>query len=140
MTMKTIKLLAGALMAISCIPAHAQNQEPESMESMAEKAADALAKQLNLDDYQIFRVDSTFLHDYKAMNEEINELRRSQATNSELYYRVSDYWCSRIDSTFQTFFTEEQWKSYMRTEMGREKRARDKRIAKRNQKEKEGNK
>lgn len=122
-------------MALSCATGFAQNQEPESLESMAEKAADELARQLNLDDYQIFRVDSTFLHDYKALNQEIAELRRSQATNSELYYRVSDYWGNRIDSTFHSFFTDEQWKSYMKTELGREKRARDKRIAKRKQEE-----
>ncbi len=120
-------------MALSCTAAFAQNQEPESMESMAEKAADELARQLNLDDYQIYKVDSTFLHDYKALNEEIAELRRSQATNPELYYRISDYWGSRIDSTFRSFFTDEQWKSYRKTEMGREKRARDKRLAKRKQ-------
>ena len=136
--MKTLKYLAGALMALSCTTGFAQNQEPESMESMAEKAADELARQLNLDDYQIFRVDSTFLHDYKALNEEIAELRRSQATNPELYFRISDYWGNRIDSTFRSFFTDEQWKSYMKTELGREKRARDKRIAKRQEKEESG--
>lgn len=132
--MKVLKLLTGSLLALSCTTAFAQNQEPESMESMAEKAADELARLLDLDDYQIFRVDSTFLHDYKALNEEIGELRRSQATNPELYYRISDYWGNRIDSTFRTFFTDKQWKSYLKTEMGREKRARDKRMAKRIQK------
>ena len=122
-------------MALSCTTGFAQNQEPESMESMAEKAADELARQLNLDDYQIYKVDSTFVHDYKALNEDINELRRSKATNLELYYRISDYWGNRMDSTFRSIFTDEQWKSYMKTELGREKRARDKRMAKRQEKE-----
>lgn len=134
--MRRVLLIISALLATGGIAA-AQNQQekPNTLRDIAEKAADELATTLDLDDYQIFRVDSTFLHDYTAMSEELEQIKRSGATNRELYIRATDKWSNTIDSTFQCLFTEEQWAKYMKTDFGREKRSRDKRMAKR---EKEG--
>ncbi len=127
----TVALLASGGVAT----AQNQQEKPTTLRDIAEKAADELATTLELDDYQIFRVDSTFLHDYTAMSKELEQIKRSGATNHELYVRATDKWGNTIDSTFRCLFTEEQWTKYLKTDFGREKRSRDKRMAKR---EKEG--
>lgn len=124
-------MISAAVLLFSQTTASAQDDDKKTLRDMAEETADALARQLNLDDAQIYRVDSTFMHDYTQMTIELEQLKRSKASNPELYMRVSDKWANTIDSTFQLLFTPEQWKKYMKTDFGREKRARDKRIAKR---------
>lgn len=128
---RIVFVLSAAAVLLSPVTVSAQDDGNKTLRDMAEETADALARQLNLDDAQIYRVDSTLMHDYTQMTVELEQLKRSKASNSELYIRVSDKWACTIDSTFQKLFTPEQWKKYMKTDFGREKRARDKRIAKR---------
>lgn len=125
----TAVLLAGSASLL------AQEEKKKTLAEIAADSADGLATILGLDDSQTYRVDSTFVHDYTEMTAEMEKLKRSGATNQELYIRVSDRWSNSIDSTFECLFTPEQWEKYLKkTDFGREKRSRDKRIAKRKEK------
>ena len=115
--------------------ATAQNQQqgqekPKDAATMAAEVADYLQGMLSLDDRQVFLVDSTLQFNYAHMMEELEAVRRKGASGTELYELVSDKWSEANDTTFVKFFSDEQWKKYMRTPYGKQKKARDKRQAK----------
>ena len=126
-----IRLFALAVLAAMPFTAEAQdNQKPKDAATMAAESADYLQNMLDLEDYQVFLVDSTLQYNYDGMLKGLEAVRRQKATNSDLYQRVTDKWSEANDTTFFKIFTPEQWKKYLRTSFGREKKAREKRQAK----------
>lgn len=125
-----------ALMPMAAVTASAQGsgqgqqQQPKDAATMAAEVADYLQGMLSLDDRQVFLVDSTLQFNYAHMMEELEAVRRKGASGTELYELVSDKWSEANDTTFVKFFSDEQWKKYMRTPYGKQKKARDKRLAK----------
>lgn len=111
--------------------ASAQQQEkaPDVFEQ-AEKEADRLANLLDLEDWQVFYVDSTLKHDFPAMMADYDELRKSKVTNTAMYQSVQDKWMDQIDQTYKKIFSEEQWAAYLKSGAARAQKARAKRNAK----------
>ena len=84
---------------VSLLDASAQQQpEKPDLNVMAEEEADKLQKLLDLEDWQVFYVDSTLKHDFPAWVEESNKLQASKVTNSAMYIAVSDKWMDQIDA------------------------------------------
>ncbi len=111
--------------------AHAQNQqEPPDFVQMAEDAADNWQKVLDLDDYQVFYVDSTLKHDYVAMNEEMMKLQSQKVSNSSLYYAVQDKWMEAIDNSFRKILNDKQWETYLKNGALKMQKQREKRREK----------
>ena len=127
-----IALLSGVVaLMIAPLGAAAQDtKEPPSPEEMASTEADRLAKVLDLEDWQLFYVDSTLQHDYAALQAEYNELQRLKATNSDLYLSSQDKWMEQIDKTFKGIFTDEQWAQYLKSGAAKMQKAREKRRLK----------
>ena len=80
-------VLMAVLCALSTLPLAAQGpQSPEEQEKAMYEAIDKeiehLTTVLDLADWQIFMIDSTLTHDYKAMTEELMVLRSSKVSNS----------------------------------------------------------
>ena len=73
------------------------------MEELAAREADRLAELLDLEDWQVFYVDSTLQHDYAALEAEIKTLRDSKVENPDLYVVVQDKWMDKIFNSFKTF-------------------------------------
>ena len=117
------------MMAPLTVSAQQQPQEPDIMEQI-ENEADRLQRVLNLEDWQVFYVDSTLKHDLPAMRLEIAELAASKVGNSDVYLRVQDKWMDQIDATYKKFFTEEQWAAYLKQGAAKYQKARAKRKAK----------
>lgn len=114
-----------------CFGAFAQQpQEQPDIYEQAEMEADRLQRVLDLEYWQTFYVDSTLKHDFPAMMADYEKLRASKVSNSSLYMDVRDKWMERIDSTYKTIFTEEQWTAYLKSGAAREQKARAKRKAK----------
>ena len=109
--------------------AQAQTQELDVFEQ-AEKEADRLQNLLDLDDWQVFYVDSTLKHDFPAMMADYDELRKSKVTNTAMYQSVQDKWMDQIDQTYKKIFSEEQWAAYLKSGAARAQKARAKRNAK----------
>ena len=108
-------------------------QEPEKQPDIyqqAEKEADRLQSLLDLEDWQVFYVDSTLKHDYPAMLAEYDQLNKSKVTNTSMYQAVQDKWMDQIDKTYKKLFTEEQWNLYLKTGAAKAQKAREKRKAK----------
>lgn len=111
------------------VSAQQQDEGPDLFER-AEMEADRLQRVLDLEDWQVFYVDSTLKHDYPAMIAESEALRDSKVANSSMYQAVADKWMDQIDATYRKIFTDEQWAAYLKSGAGKAQKARDKRKAK----------
>ena len=126
--MKLVYVLALMLL---CAPAVlAQEQEkPKEVWEQAEEEADRLQRVLELEDWQVFYVDSTLKHDYQELTTEIQKLQESKVSNTSLYLELQDKWMDRIDETYRRIFTDIQWAAYLKSGAGKAQKARAKRKA-----------
>ena len=86
---------------------------------------------MKLEDWQLFYVDSVLVHDYMAMNEDLQRLQANKVSNSSIYQGIQDKWMEQIDHAFRKFFTDEQWTAYLKQGAAKAQKARAKRAAKR---------
>ena len=119
-----------ALLASQEIASAQQQQEAPDIYEQAEMEADRLQRVLDLEDWQVFYVDSTLKHDFPAMIAEYDELRAAKVANSSMYQDVRDKWLDQIDATYKRIFTDEQWAAYLKQGAGKAQKARAKRRAK----------
>ena len=110
--------------------ASAQQQDVPSLEEQIEKEAERLERVLGLEDWQVFYVDSTLMHDFPAMQAEMKELAESKVANRDMYIMVQDKWMDQIDATYKRIFTEEQWAAYLKQGAAKAQKARAKRRGK----------
>ena len=127
---KVIFSLLSFLMCASVMSAQQQQPEQPDVYEQAEQEADRLQRILDLEDWQTFYVDSTLKHDLPAIMADYAKLQAAKVSNTALYMDVRDKWMERIDSTYRTIFTDEQWAMYLKTGAAREQKARAKRKAK----------
>ncbi len=128
--MKRTALTAFLLLLIApALFAQNNDEKPKTLPEIAADKADELMKYLKLEDYQVFQVDSTLTHDLLALQKELDSMQKAGITNSDFYTAVYDRWYNTTDSTFQCIFTPEQWTRYLKSNYGKSKRQRDKRIA-----------
>ena len=125
-----VLMLAGMLAVSVEASAQEQQKQPDVYEQ-AETEADRLQRVLDLEDWQVFYVDSTLKHDFPAMMAEYDKLRAAKVSNASMYQSVQDKWMEQIDATYKKIFTEQQWADYL-TKAGAAKaiKAREKRKAK----------
>lgn len=116
-------------LVFSSVELFAQQQEPPDLMELAATEAERLQTILDLEDWQLFYVDSTLQHNYKRMDEEVKELSASKVANASLYYSVQDKWMEKTDSLYKTIFTEAQWDKYLKSGAARQIKAREKRKA-----------
>ncbi len=131
MTKRVFSSLAAVLL---CVFALAQENDPQKREKEffenLDKQIEQLTSQLDLEDWQVFYVDSILAHDYQAMQKELMALQQKKVSNTDIYNEVAFRWQDRIDESLQKVFNEEQWAKYQKNGAARAKKARDKRRAK----------
>ena len=134
---KAIKIFGIA--ALLLLPFAAGAQQPQTEEEELKQLREIIDKTvenyegvLRLEDWQSFYVDSILTHDYTALSQELKALRAAKRNNSDTYQQVQDKWAEQIYVSLQKVFNEEQWAKYLKTGAARDKKARDKRAAKRN--------
>ncbi len=96
----------------------------------SQKETDRLALLLNLEDWQIFYVDSTLTHNVFAMQKELKDLGDSKFSNSSIYYDVQDKWAQATYDSYQRFLNEAQWAKYLKDGAAREQKSRERRREK----------
>ena len=119
-----------AFLFLGSFLASAQEQKQPDIYQQAETEADRLQKLLDLEDWQVFYVDSTLKHDWPAMIAEYDDLRMKKVSNSSMYQAVQDKWMEQIDKTYEKIFNPEQWAAYLKTGAAKLQKAREKRKAK----------
>ena len=133
---KAIKFFGIA--ALLLLPFLAGAQQPQSEEEelkqlreVIDKTVAAYETQLRLEDWQSFYVDSILTHDYDALRLELKALREAKVSNVDIYQVTQDKWAEQIYNALQKVFDEDQWAKYLKSGAARDKKARDKRAAKR---------
>ena len=127
-----MKLMYSLVILLAASP-HLMAQEPEKPMEMWERAeaeADRLQRVLELEDWQVFYVDSTLKHDYQQLMDEAEKLQSSKVSNSSLYIAVQDKWMDKIEASYKRIFNEKQWATYLKTGAAKAQKARAKRRAK----------
>jgi len=134
--MNNLKILL-SLAAFMMIGVSISAQEPNAPdpEEMIASQVENLEKVLKLDDVEIFYIDSVLRANIPGLLEEMESLRKGGAANQESYVVVSDKWMDAIDKGFEKVLPSEKWERYMKSMYGREKIKRDKRMAKRQNKQ-----
>ncbi len=104
-----------AVFLLFCFAATAQEgQEKPDPVDLAEKETERLEKMLKLEDWQVFYIDSTLVTNYTGWMEEMDALGKAKVENTDIYIAVQDKWMERNEAAYRKFFTEEQWKEYLR--------------------------
>ena len=124
-----VMAFCACFMAFSMNLSAQQPEQPDMMERI-EQEADRLQRVLDLEDWQVFYVDSILKHDYTAMMAEADKLRAAKVANSSIYMEVNDRWMEKIDAAYRKIFTDEQWAAYLKQGAGKAQKARAKRKAK----------
>ncbi len=131
MKLKIVLIAVCVLFAcLICSNVAAQQQKQPDVFEQAEMEADRLQRVLDLEDWQVFYVDSTLKHDFPAMMAEYEQLKSSKVENVSMYQMVQDKWMEQIDATYKRIFTEPQWKAYLKQGASKAQKARAKRRAK----------
>ena len=129
-------LSAAFMLVVPSLAVMAQELTPEERKAEQEfydsinTQVDNMANRLELNDVQIFYLDSILVHDYKALQAEIKELQDKKVTNTDLYYDVQYKWQDQVYYSIQKILDEDQWTKYLKSGAERDKKSRDKRRAK----------
>ena len=116
-----------ALLLLTPVLAAQEPEKPKEVWEMAEEEADRLQRVLELEDWQVFYVDSTLKHDYQELMDEAGKLQASKVSNSALYVAVQDKWMDKIEESYRKIFTDSQWAAYLKSGAGKAQKARAKR-------------
>lgn len=128
--MKRFLLLLATLLLTATVTSAQEPQEPD-IDKIVSTQLENITRTFKLDDVQVFFADSILQHNYPAMMEELNQVKKTGASNSDTFQAVSDKWMAATDEAFEKLFTEAQWAKYMKSVYGKEKKRRDKRMAER---------
>jgi hypothetical protein len=133
MKLKVLMMASAAMFMLLALQGEAyaqQQQDAPDIYEQAEMEADRLQRILDLEDWQVFYVDSTLKHDLPAMIAESEQLRAAKVGNVSMYQEVRDKWWDQIDATYKKIFTPEQWSAYLKQGAAKAQKARAKRRAK----------
>ncbi len=128
-----ISLAVLATLSFPCA-LHAQelgSETDEQLREVIEHQIETYTDLLDLEYWQVFYVDSIMTHDYTALTAELQELNDSKVTNTEAYERVQDKWAEQMYNAYREVFNDQQWQKYLKAGAARDKKARDKREARR---------
>ena len=106
-------------------------EEEKKLYEMIQTEVTKLETSLDLETWQVFYVDSILTHDYQAMRDELMVKSAAKVSNTDIYVQIQDKWMEQIYNAFSKVFDEDQWAKYLKQGAAREKKARDKRAAKR---------
>ena len=130
--MKKLIILLSVLLPVLSFAQDPAAEEDKKLYEAIQKEVDRYTDLLDLEDWQIFYVDSILTHNYTGMVEELKSLNNSKVSNPDLFYMAQDRWHEKTYQAFQSVFNEEQWPRYLKSGGARDKKARDKRADKRN--------
>lgn len=131
--MKFLSIIVALLIPLSTM---AQQQKPDEAEmekqlrEAIDKEVDRYTNLLDLEDWQVFYMDSILTCNLNGRKDEMMKLNEAKVSNVDAYTRISDKWMEATYVAIRKILDEEQWARYNRTGAAKEKKARDKRAAK----------
>lgn len=106
-----------------------QSQTEPDFEKQIKQQVDYFIETYHLDEVQAFRLDTLLQHYLPIYTESVNKLKASGLSMMESYQPTLDKWADFFDSSYEKIFTPEQWKRYLKSTAGKEKKKRDIRMA-----------
>lgn len=131
---KVIKYLFICLLFVSPAGLFAQEMTKEEMDrekqfrETIDKMVENYEKDLKLEGWQVFYVDSILTHDFTALSEEIRQMSKAKVENPDLYQAVQDKWMEQTYNAFHKILDEKQWARYLKNGASKDKKSRDKRA------------
>ena len=135
-----MRIIIPVLFLLACLPALAQEQPltPEQREKQLyeniQKQVDDMADRLDLEDWQVFYADPILTANFGELAREYEQLGRNRVSDPDIYVRIQDGCMEKNYNAFRRILSDEQWAKYLKSGAAREKKARDKRAAKREKK------
>lgn len=108
----------------------AKKEAEKQLYEAIDKEVTRLTNLLELEDWQAFYVDSILTHDYNSMQEELTELSSKKVSNTDMYLDVQYKWMDKMYYAYEKIFDPEQWAKYLKNGAARDKKTRDKHMAK----------
>lgn len=105
-------------------------QQEKKMYEMIDKEVERLTSLLKLDEAQQYYVTITLTECLQGRQEELMSMSSAKVQNPDLYQMVLDKWVDKIEEDYQSYFTPQQWKKYLRSGAEKERKAREKRREK----------
>ncbi len=106
-----------------------QSQADPDFEKQIKQQVDYFIETYHLDDIQAFRLDTLLQHYLPIYTEEVDKLKASGISMMESFQPMLDRWADFFDRSYEKIFTPEQWKRYLKSAAGKEKKKRDIRMA-----------
>lgn len=128
----TIFLLLAGFTALSAQEPLTPEQKEKQTREWIEKQTEKLSAVLDLEYWQEFYVDSILTANIGGLQAEVEELQAAKVSNPDIYQEISDRWNEATYNAYQKVFNEDQWKKWLKNGGAKEKKARDKRAAKKN--------
>lgn len=129
--MKFFRIICLLFVSVSLFAQQKPEDEEKQFRTSIDNRIEYLTGLLDLEDWQVFYMDSILTHDYTAMRDDLKALNEAKSTNQDNYIRVQDKWMEKIYQSLLGVFDEAQTAKYLKNGAAREKKARDKREAKR---------
>lgn len=126
---KTCFVIIGVLFSICAFAQNESAAQENDFMKMAEEQANGMEIEFGLDYAQVFKIDTLYQRVLPLYQQEMNELQQKGFSNTDIYQQVSDRWNDYIDRILEQIFTPAQWKKFMKSQYGKEKIRRDKRMA-----------
>lgn len=93
-----------------------KGQEPpqKSPSQIASEQADRYHKDLKLNDYQLFIIDSVLQTNLNGVTNEFERMKKGGMQNPESYREVQKRWQAKTDDAFERVLTLEQFDRYLK--------------------------
>ncbi|MCQ2173506.1 MAG: hypothetical protein MJY61_00040 [Bacteroidales bacterium] len=127
---RSILIFLTALLPIFAWGQQTPQDKEKELRDYIDKTVVKYEEMLELEDWQIFYLDSIYTHDYAEMSREMDQLGQKMVSNTSLYVSVQDKWMERIYQAIHKILTPEQWARFNKNGNGRDKKERDKRMKK----------
>lgn len=139
MKLTTILLTTFAItFAINAIAQH-QEQKEKSPVEIAYEQTEMLRESLDLNHFQVFKVDSILQSNIAGVMNQFEEMKKGGLQNPDSYREVQKRWQTKTDSEFEKLFTLDQFERYLKLS-GMPSKERKKKMAELRKKAKENNK
>lgn len=121
-------LMAASLSGFGQAPLSQEEREKMLYEAI-DKEIERYSGMLELEDWQIFMIDSTLSHDLRAMTDELSALSTAKVSNASAYQATQDKWTEAIYQSYMRILNPAQQKKYLKAGAEKAKKNRDKRAA-----------
>jgi len=97
--------------------------EEEQLQQMIDSQFESFNRNYDLDDIQLFFLDSILRNNYTQLFRELQDLKKTGASNDESYKKINTKWQDITNEALkEKVFTPEQWAKYEKLIRGRDKK------------------